>query len=255
MKKLVKKVLKAFVTINSSYFLIRRLRGSIRYLVSVNKGMVFFYNDSERSNIIDLIHKIKEEREMILEDIEAYQLFIGVKRTEKVEGDIAEIGVYKGGSAKLICEAKGNRTFHLFDSFEGIPKVGESDDPQFHQGQFLASLEEVKNYLGDYKNTYFYKGIFPLSTKPIESKRFSFVNLDVDTYGSTLDCLKFFYPRMNVGGIIISHDYMYSVGVRKAIDEFFRDKPEPVIILPGTQCLIVKAQLNWSRPPVPVPSC
>ena len=47
---------------------------------------------------------------------------------------------------------------------------------------------------------------------------------------------------MNKGGIIMSHDYFYAEGVRKAFDEFFSDKPEPIIELPSTytQCLIVK---------------
>jgi hypothetical protein len=49
---------------------------------------------------------------------------------------------------------------------------------------------------------------------------------------------------MSTGGIIIAHDYghLISAGVRKAIDEFFADKPEPVIELCGSQCLVVKVQ-------------
>ncbi len=165
---------------------------------------------------------------------------MAVKRTEKVKGDIAEVGVYKGGSAKLICEAKGNKTLHLFDTFEGTPKVDEIDTPQFYKGQYAALLEDVKNYLKKYKNVYFYKGLFPATAEPVKDKKFSFVNLDVDTYRSTLDCLKFFYSRMNKGGIIISHDYISAPGVRKAFDEFFKDKPEPIIEMSGSQCLIVK---------------
>ncbi len=49
------------------------------------------------------------------------------ERTEKIKGELAEVGVYKGGSAKLICEAKGNSILHLFDTFEGLPNVGEND--------------------------------------------------------------------------------------------------------------------------------
>ena len=61
-----------------------------------------------------------------------------------------------------------------------------------------------------------------------------------DTYESTRSCLEFFYPRMNRGGIILSHDYINAAGVRKAFDEFFSDKSEPIIEMSGTQCLIVK---------------
>jgi len=45
---------------------------------------------------------------------------------------------------------------------------------------------------------------------------------------------------MNKGGVIISHDYFGSPVVKKAFDDFFKDKPEPIIEMSGTQCLIVK---------------
>jgi hypothetical protein len=83
---------------------------------------------------------------MLLADNEAYQLFATVKAVAKIQGDIAEVGVFKGGSAKLICEAKGNKRLHLFDTFEGIPKVETIDTPKFYKGQYSSSLEDVKNY-------------------------------------------------------------------------------------------------------------
>lgn len=47
---------------------------------------------------------------------------------------------------------------------------------------------------------------------------------------------------MNAGGVIISHDYPDSKGVKRAFDEFFKDKPEIIIELPGHdgQCLVIK---------------
>ena len=42
---------------------------------------------------------------------------MAVKATRKLSGDIAEVGVYRGGSAMIICEAKGNKKLHLFDTF------------------------------------------------------------------------------------------------------------------------------------------
>ena len=74
----------------------------------------------------------------------------------------------------------------------------------------------------------------------MQDRTFSLVNLDVDTYESTKQCLLFFYNRMSTGGIIISHDYLTAPGVQKAFDEFFSDKPEPVIETAGSQCLVVK---------------
>ena len=119
--------------------------------------------------------------------------------------------------------------------------VGEKDLFYFYVGKYAASMENVKNYLERYDHLHFHKKVFPKTTEPVKDKIFSFVHIDVDTYESTLSCLKFFYPRMNRGGFIISHDYHDgSMGVRKAIDEFFSDKAEPIIEMSGSQCLLVK---------------
>lgn len=167
-------------------------------------------------------------------------LYYAAVAASKLEGDFAEFGVFNAGSSKIIAEAKGNRPFHLFDTFEGLPKP-ELIDGNFSEKQFTASLESVQEYLKDFNNISFYKGIFPLSAKSLEpNTMFSLVHLDVDLYKSTLVGLQFFYSKMTKGGIIVSHDYSILEGVKKAFDEFFGDKPEPIIELPTSQCLIIK---------------
>lgn len=202
------------------------------------KIAVLLYNDPQRSKVFDLIARVKKERDMLLGDTEAYQIHMAVRRTSKIPGEIAEVGVFQGGSSMLICKAKGEKHLHLFDTFEGIPKVDTID--KFLEGQFSSQLEETQYYLRNEEYVHFHKGIFPDTAEPIKDKKFSFVHLDVDTYESTDNCIRFFYPRMSRGGIIISHDYIPAKGVRKAFDDFFEDKPEPIIEMSGTQCLVVK---------------
>lgn len=38
----------------------------------------------------------------------------------------------------------------------------------------------------------------------------------------------------------MTHDYVRSAGVKRAFDEFFRDKPEPLLPISSNQCLVVK---------------
>jgi O-methyltransferase len=45
---------------------------------------------------------------------------------------------------------------------------------------------------------------------------------------------------MSPGGVILSHDYATTPGVRKAFDDFFANKAEPVLETAGSQCLVVK---------------
>ncbi len=205
------------------------------------RGRLSQYGDEERKKFAKTLKIIRDETELLLEDIEAYYVFMAVKRTQKVPGDIAEVGVYKGGSAKIICSAKGEKHLHLFDTFEGLPKVEDIDMVwPFYEGKFAASYDRVRDYLKDDCNVFFYKGIFPGTSGPVKEKKFSLVNLDVDTYESTKQCLEFFYSRMSPGGIMLSHDYMTAPGVKKAFDDFFSGKTEPVLETAGSQCLVVK---------------
>jgi hypothetical protein len=167
-----------------------------------------------------------------------------VLKTQKIPGAIAELGVYRGGSARLIASLKGDRELHLFDTFEGMPEV-HAVDRHHSAGDFGGSwLDEVKRYLSPFDRIFFHKGLFPDSAKELGQTpiRFGLVHLDVDIYESTRAGLEFFYPRTVKGGIILSHDYrsLRCLGVKKAFDEFFADKPEPVIELWKTQCLLVK---------------
>jgi hypothetical protein len=206
-----------------------------------HRGRLSHYGSDERKAFARDLKKIRSETELLIEDIEAYHIYMAVKRAQKVPGDIAEVGVYKGGSAKIICSVKGGKHLHLFDTFEGLPQVDEIDMVwPFYEGKFAASYDKVRDYLKDETNVTFYKGIFPETAGPIEGKTFSMVNLDVDCYESTKQCLEFFYSRMSPGGIILSHDYATTPGVRKAFDDFFEGKVEPVLETAGSQCLVVK---------------
>ena len=219
----------------------RKILHIITKIVDSKNGALIFYNDKERAAVVRLIKQVRKENAMLLQTNEAYQLHMLVKNTSKLDGEIVEVGCFMGGSSKIICEAKGNKEFNVFDTFEGLPELNEIDDAsQFQKGQYSASYEFVKNYLSNYPHVFLHKGYFPDTAGPIENKTFSFVHLDLDLYDSTLASLKFFYPRLVKGAVLISHDYTTAPGVQRAFEEFFCDKTEPIIEMSGTQCLIVK---------------
>ena len=212
-------------------------------LVQARHGVVIFYGDKHRQARLDTIARIKRERKLLLSDHEADQLMMAVERTQKISGDIAEVGTYKGASAKLIAEARGSssgKSLYLFDTFEGLPELQDIDRSHFSDKQFVAGEEDVARYLSSYPDVFLYKGIFPQTAAPVAAKSFSLVHLDVDLYQSTKESLEFFYPRMARGGVIISHDYMTAPGVRKAVDEYMANKPEAVFESSWRQCFIVK---------------
>ncbi len=189
---------------------------------------------------VRLITRLRQEDGALLcRPSEMYMVYSLARAQAVLEGDFAEVGVYQGATARLICEAKGAKTLHLFDTFEGLPGA-EAIDVAFSQRMFAASEEGVRARLAGFDGVHIHKGLFPDTAGPIRDLSFAFVNLDVDIYQSTRDALEFFYPRLVPGGVLISHDHPTAPGVVRAFVEVLSDKPEAVIQLPLSQGMIVK---------------
>lgn len=231
MKEIIKKI--GISSHPALRFLARMLRSGIK---SPLFQLLKFRKERE---MITLIQTIEKERGFMMWPDEMVMLYTTARSMRNKPGDFAELGVSSAGSAKLLCELKGDKAIHLFDTFEGLPSP-DGNDQHLKKGQYKCSLPAVKKYLEQYASVFYYPGYFPLTAIPAGEKLFSFVHLDVDLYQSTLDGIKFFYPRLSQGGVLISHDYSTVPGVKKAFDEFFSDKQETVIELPTSQCLVVK---------------
>lgn len=169
--------------------------------------------------------------------LECAEIYQAVKACEKIPGDIAEAGVYRGGTAAIMLLASQQKRIHLFDTFAGLP-TGEG---KFEKGEWFGSLDDVKQNLSEWNDrTEYHPGLFPESAASLGHLRFSFVHLDLDLYESTRAALEWFWPRMKTGGLLLSHDYPISPGVVRAFDEFFAEWPEVLFPMTGNQCLVAK---------------
>lgn len=146
---------------------------------------------------------------------------------QKLEGEVAELGVYKGKFASEINRLFPNKKLYLFDTFEGfnIKDVNIENSHGYSKakiGDFSdTNMELVKNQLPYKEQAIFIKGYFPESVKE-ELPSFCFVSLDTDLYKPTYEGLKVFYPKLVKGGMIIIHDYNSTQfpGVKEAVREF-----------------------------------
>ncbi|GAB4170931.1 MAG: hypothetical protein OHK0024_07020 [Thalassobaculales bacterium] len=167
----------------------------------------------------------------------------------QVPGQVAELGVFKGNTAKVIRRLLPDRKLFLFDTFEGFAEADTRADPSgANRGHYACGLDAVQRYLGVDDKIIYCVGRFPETTHHVgEDERFAVVHLDCDLYTPTRAALEYFYPRMSPGGLIIIHDYFGDSwpGVTEAVDEFLRDKPEGVVIIPdksGTAVITVAAR-------------
>lgn len=167
-----------------------------------------------------------------------------LRLVDEVDGDTAESGVFVGASSALICRySLGKpRRHHLFDSFEGLSQPKDIDGVYWRSNDLASSEERVKSNLSEFESVVFHKGWIPTRFSDVGETSFSFVHIDVDLYEPSLDSLRFFYSRLSPGGIILCDDYGFLTcpGARMAMDEFFLDKPEPVIQSPSGQAFVIK---------------
>ncbi len=166
-----------------------------------------------------------------------FRLVFDQLEKERVRGDVAELGVYRGNTAYLLAEfaRRSNVTAYLLDTFEGFAKKDLTGLDEKQPLQFSdTSLEAVKRLVGE-KNVAFIQGYFPDSAKHLpDNASYSVVHIDCDLGAPFLAALQYFYPRMVRGGFLIMHDYsnLYWEGAERVIDEFFAEKPEQLIPIP-----------------------
>jgi O-methyltransferase len=145
---------------------------------------------------------------------------------KEMKGDVAEVGVFAGGSAMLLREVLPDDNIYLFDTFEGLPSTNEFDN-YVKKGDFGdTSFEGVCALFSEFPNVSVYKGCFPeQNSQVVVDKKFKLVHLDVDTYQSHVDCLKFFHNKMMPKGVIVFDDYTAPtcLGAKIAIDEYAQE--------------------------------
>lgn len=139
----------------------------------------------------------------------------GVRACRDLPGDMAELGCYRGGSAKVISGMAPHKVLHLFDTFDGLPE--DDQDGKHKRGEFSASEREVRAFMFGHR-VEFHVGRFP---ETAAGSSFCFVHLDADTYQSTLAGLDYFWPKLVEGGRIYLDDYGWRdcPGVDRAVSE------------------------------------
>ncbi len=165
------------------------------------------------------------ERELENDYVRVKALQILTESLKDVEGDCAELGVYRGAFARIINALMPERKLYLFDSFQGFEeKELKAELSRGRGGEGFAeahrntAAEKIMGIMPYPEKAVIKQGWFPQSLEGLES-RFALVSLDTDLEESTYEGLKYFCPRMNAGGYILLHDYNNPAlpGVKAAI--------------------------------------
>ena len=169
-----------------------------------------------------------------------YELY---KLISNINGSLVECGVYKGASLarfsmfRKIHEQEHIRKIIAFDSFNVFPETNFKDDIELRKnfindsGSQSISKDQMITVLKQNncnKNTELIQGdicqTVPEFVKDNPGLSIALLNLDVDIYEPSVVILKYLFPLITKGGIIILDDYGTFPGETKAVDEYFKNE-------------------------------
>jgi len=217
-------------------------------LSKLAKGLNFLFGNRLRSRKIMLSSSLDYlKRKRVLDRnyfdqvrISTLELVSEEIRLRKIEGDVAELGVYKGKFARYLNQYFPDRKLYLFDTFQGFDQrdiIAENDKAFSSADQDFSktSVASVLSRMPFPQNCIPIKGYFPASATGIDAN-FVFVSLDADLFEPIYQGLVFFYPRLAKGGYIFVHDFNNESypGARKAVEQFCYEQGVNFIPIPDS---------------------
>lgn len=171
-----------------------------------------------------------------------------VKNTNKLEGDLVDVGVWQGGSSMIMkYYMNKNKKLYLLDLFDTMDstsitgnnnKIYENDkivieylrivSEYFKTPIIKTTINDVKNNFKkkgiNLENVYFLKGNLNDKNFPYHKiNKISLLRIDCDFYLPTLNVLKNLYHKVVKGGIIIFDDFnLPLLGEKQAALDFFK---------------------------------
>jgi len=232
---------------------------ALRRVIGIDSGR----RTRKRKHLREEIPEITELEERLIREVDEYTMTSSIRRhaliralhyvnRKGLEGDIVECGVWRGGNIFLARRLQETsypgqpRQYFLFDTFEGMAEpsaldvshTGAPAREQFAERKkdgyvdwCYASLEDVqqsaRRLFGNTEGMLFIKGKVEDTLRDERNlpEKIAVLRLDTDWYESTKVELEVLYPRLRPGGVLIIDDYGYWQGARKAVDEYFADRP------------------------------
>jgi O-methyltransferase len=186
-----------------------------------------------------------------------YELWTLIEQVVEVEGDILEVGVWRGGSGCLLAtKAKLERVpakVFLCDTFEGVVKAGVQDREYTggeHSDTSAETVAQLAAKLGLH-NVRVLKGVFPDETaREVDSSRFRLCHIDVDVYESARDAFEWCWKRLAVGGVVVFDDFGFHdcEGVTRLVTELAERVDVLFLHNLNGHALLIKRELDEKQP-------
>jgi len=182
--------------------------------------------------------KLLRRYPVISEQIEKRELSVILRECEVMlsaapaNTSIVEFGCYEGTASlflqRLLLALQKDSSFHVYDSFAGLPPKSEQDQSpvgeQFVEGELYASKQAfVRNFQhAGLPLPAIHKGWFNELTPRDIPANICFAFLDGDYYHSITDSLRLIWPNLASHATIVVDDYQNEAlpGARRAIEDW-----------------------------------
>lgn len=156
-----------------------------------------------------------------------------------VPGCVVECGVWRGGMIAGIAEVLGpSRSYHLFDSFEGLPPAQELDgasaaayQAEKDSPRYLDNCRAEEGFarrameMSGAKGFVLHKGWFADTLPPFKpDTKIALLRLDGDWYESTMTALTALWDHLDPRALILVDDYYTWEGCSRAVHDFLSRK-------------------------------
>lgn len=173
---------------------------------------------------------------------------LALSASKESKGDFIECGVFRGDCAKSIinyCNLdESGKTFWLLDSFDGFDPSQFSDHERVlrSEEQFKGVFDFVKRKFKNNKCVSIVQGFVPKSLENVSSKIFCFAHIDMNTSYPEKEALKYIFPRLEKGGVVVFDDYGHAghEEQKEAIDKVAQTFGRVVTCLPTGQGILFK---------------
>jgi len=167
---------------------------------------------------------------------------------KQLKGDFVECGVYKGSItmsniAYIDFKSLKDRKYYLFDTFCGLDEEFSSEDEYLRfKDSYPDCYEFVVNSFKKYPNVVIVKGAVPNILSQVNIEKVAYLSIDMNSALPELEALKYFWPKLVPGGIVVLDDYGWpTCENQKAVaDNFASSVGVKVLSLPNGQGIVVK---------------
>jgi O-methyltransferase len=190
---------------------------------------------------LPLIYQTRVADGFIYENGNMINMAFGYCANNKLTGDSAEFGVFKGHTTIEAWKAAqrhglNDMRFWLFDSFEGFPEIsGHDKGGPFVSGEFSFGRKEYEQNLRmnkvNFERLEIVPGFFDETLRDLKTDRkFSVVWIDCDLYESTAPVLEWLTDKLIDGAVVCFDDWFTfsgkpDKGEQKATAEWLANNP------------------------------